>query len=167
MEKDFHSWERIDELVTEGLLSQIRAEDFDVVLGITRGGMIPACLVSEQLNIRNVLTAAVMFYTDVEETLDEPIYLQFPSDPLLVGKRVLIVDDVWDSGRTAYAVRERVRRAGGRPKVAVIHYKPERSNFPDDAPDFYAVETDAWVVYPWDPDRQRLLAEAGMAADHS
>ncbi len=86
MEKDFHSWEWIDELVTEGLLSQIRAEDFDVVLGITRGGMIPACLVSEQLNIRNVLTAAVMFYTDVEETLKEPIYLQFPSDPLIVGK---------------------------------------------------------------------------------
>ncbi len=80
---------------------------------------------------------------------------------------MLIVDDVWDSGRTAYAVRERVRRAGGRPKVAVIHYKPERSNFPNDAPDYYAVETDAWVVYPWDPDRRRLLAEAGMAADHS
>lgn len=163
MGKDFHSWERIDELVNEQLLPQINAADYDAILAITRGGMIPACLVSEQLGIRNVLTAAVMFYTDVEQTLDEPVFLQFPSDPLLLGKRVLIVDDVWDSGKTAYNVRERVRRAGGKPRVAVIHYKPAHSRYSDDGPDFYALETDAWIVYPWDPDRQRLLQEEHSA----
>ncbi len=161
--KDFHSWERIDQLVREGILPDIRAEQFDAILAVTRGGMIPACLVSELLDIRNVLTAAVMFYTDVEQTLKEPVFLQFPSDPLLVGKRILIVDDVWDSGKTAYNVREKVRRAGGHPKVAVIHYKPTKSSYPDDGPDFYAVETDSWIVYPWDPDRERLLAEEGLA----
>jgi uncharacterized protein len=166
MDKDFHTWERIDDLVHNKLIPQINAADFDVVLAITRGGMIPGCLVSEQLNIRNVLTAAVMFYTDVEQTLTDPIFLQFPSDPLLVGKRVLIVDDVWDSGKTAYTVRERVRRAGGRAKIAVIHYKPARSAYPNDAPDFYALETDEWIVYPWDPDRQRLLEEAQLATAH-
>jgi uncharacterized protein len=161
--KDFHSWERIDNLVKQGLLPQINPEEYDAILAITRGGMIPACLVSEELNIRNVLTAAVMFYTDVEETLKEPVFLQFPSDPLLVGKRLLIVDDVWDSGKTAHSVRERVRRAGGQAKVAVIHFKPNKSHFPGDGPDFYAAETDAWIVYPWDPDRDRLLEEAGLA----
>lgn len=159
MDKDFHSWERIDQLVREQLIPQINAADYDAVLAITRGGMIPACLVSEVLDIRNVLTAAVMFYTDVEQTLDEPVFLQFPSDALLVGKRVLIVDDVWDSGKTAYSVREKVRRAGGKPTVAVIHYKPGKSRFPGDGPDFYALETDAWIVYPWDPERERLLEE--------
>jgi uncharacterized protein len=161
--KDFHSWERIDDLVKQGLLPQINREDYDAILAITRGGMIPACLVSEALNIRNVLTAAVMFYTDVEETLKEPVFLQFPSDPLLVGKRLLIVDDVWDSGKTAHSVRERVRRAGAQAKVAVIHFKPSKSHFPGDGPDFFAAETDAWIVYPWDPDRERLLEEAGLA----
>jgi hypoxanthine phosphoribosyltransferase len=161
MAKDFHSWERIDHLVKQKLVPQLRGEDYDAVLAVTRGGMIPACLVSEMLDIRNVLTAAVMFYTGVERTLDAPIFLQFPSDPLLVGQRVLIVDDVWDSGKTAYNVRERVRRAGGKPTVAVIHYKPSKSNYPHDGPDFYAVETDSWVVYPWDPDRERLLEEDG------
>ena len=44
-----------------------------------------------------------MFY-EGEETLPEPVFLPFPPDPLLFGKRVLLVDDVWDSGRTAWAV---------------------------------------------------------------
>src|SRR5690606_20398092 len=141
MKKDFHSWERIDRLVKE-LVKQINPADWDTVLAVTRGGMIPGCLVSEALNLRNVLTAAVMFYTDIGETLKEPRFLQFPSDPLLHGKRVLIVDDVWDSGRTAIAVKKRVQEAGGRPGIAVIHYKPTHSAFPDERPDYYVVETD-------------------------
>jgi hypoxanthine phosphoribosyltransferase len=43
-------------------------------------------------------------FCEGEETLPEPVFLQFPLDPLLFGKRVLVVDDVWDSGRTAWAV---------------------------------------------------------------
>ncbi len=164
MAKDFHSWERIDSLVKDNLIPLLRGGEYDAVLAITRGGMIPACIVSEQLDIRNVLTAAVMFYTAVEQTLTAPIFLQFPSDPLLLNKRVLIVDDVWDSGKTAVSVRERVRRAGGVPTVAVIHYKPNKSHFSDDGPDFYAIETDAWIVYPWDPDRERLLEEESALA---
>lgn len=160
-EKDFHTWERIDQLVNDVLVPRLNGKDYDAVLAVTRGGMIPACLVSEALGIRNVMTAAVMFYTAIEETLDAPIFLQFPEDAILVGKRILIVDDVWDSGKTAVNVRERVRRAGGHPTVAVIHYKPTKSVFPDDQPDFYAIETDAWIVYPWDPERKELLEEMG------
>ncbi|MCB0077050.1 MAG: hypothetical protein KDD73_06460 [Anaerolineales bacterium] len=160
MSKEFVTWDEIERLVMEALLPQLDGP-YDAILGITRGGMVPACLVSERLDIRHVLTAAVKFYTDVEETLPEPIFLQFPGDTLIAGKRVLIVDDVWDTGHTAYTVRERVRRAGGKPTVAVIHYKPLRSEYPDDQPDYFAQETDAWIVYPWDPDKERLLgAEA-------
>ena len=119
------------------------------MLVITRGGMVPACIVSERLNLRNILVAAVMFYTGQERTLDKPIFLQFPADPLLTNRRVLIVDDVWDSGRTIMAVRERVMDAGGNPETAVLHYKPAH-NLRDARPDFFVDETDAWIVYPWD-----------------
>ena len=78
----------------------------------------------------------------------EPLFLQFPADPLLVGRRVLIVDEVWDSGTTIHAVAERVRRAGGVPTTAVLHYKPERSKVPE-VPDHHVVTTDRWVVYPF------------------
>jgi len=65
--KDVCSWERIHALVCQ-LAAQLDAADYDAVLAVTRGGMIPACLVSEQLDIREVLSAAVMFYTAEGET---------------------------------------------------------------------------------------------------
>jgi hypoxanthine phosphoribosyltransferase len=144
-------WEDISQLVDQ-LIDKL-PRDYDTMLVITRGGMIPACLISERLDIRNILVAAVQLYTGIGATLDRPVLLQFPDDALMAGRSVLIVDDVWDSGRTATAVRERVRGAGGRPELAVLHYKPRASHFPDDRPDYYADLTDDWIVYPWDDER--------------
>lgn len=141
-------WDDIERNVDD-LASRLRT-DYDAMLVITRGGMIPACLISERLDIRNIIVAAVQLYIGIGETLDRPTFLQFPSDDLLRDKLVLIVDDVWDSGQTAVSVRERVRAAGGRPEVAVLHYKPRASRYADVAPDHYAEMTDDWVVYPWD-----------------
>ncbi len=136
----------------DDLVSRI-GTDYDAMLVITRGGMVPACLISERLDIRNILVAAVQLYTGIGTTLDAPIFLQFPNDVLLHGKRILIVDDVWDSGRTAMAVRRRVELAGGKPTLAVLHYKPRASRFPDQQPDFFAEMTDDWLVYPWDDEQ--------------
>jgi hypoxanthine phosphoribosyltransferase len=146
------TWEDIQELV--GRLAARLPRDYDLMLVITRGGMVPACLLSEYLDLRNIVAAAVMFYTDVEQRLSEPIFLEFPADPLLVGKRVLIVDDVWDTGRTAMVVRRRVREAGARGDLAVLHYKPARSAYPD-RPDYFAETTDEWIIYPWESSRAR------------
>ena len=148
MNKQHLTWTQIEDLAIR--LADQLPTGYDVMLVITRGGMVPACIISERLNLRDILVAAVMFYTAVERTLEKPIFLQFPADPLLNGKRVLIVDDVWDSGRTIMAVRERVRQAGGYPETAVLHFKPRRTAYSDAQPDFYVDETDAWIVYPWD-----------------
>jgi hypoxanthine phosphoribosyltransferase len=144
-------WDDIQREV-ENLVAKLEHE-FDAMLVVTRGGMIPACLISERLDMRNILVAAVQLYTGIGTTLDDPVFLQFPSDTLLNDQSILIVDDVWDSGRTAMAVRERVKQAGGRPLVAVLHYKPRASRFPNDTPDYYAEITDDWIVYPWDDER--------------
>ena len=136
----------------DDLVMQI-GTDYDAMLVITRGGMVPACLISERLDIRNILVAAVQLYTGIGTTLDAPIFLQFPNDMLLHGKRILVVDDVWDSGRTAMCVRQRIEAAGGIPTLAVLHYKPRASRFPDQQPDFFAEMTDDWIVYPWDDER--------------
>ncbi len=139
-------------LSVERLVTQL-PDEIDVMLVITRGGMVPACLISEQLNIRNILVAAVQFYSGIGETLDAPVFLQFPSDSLLAGRSVLVVDDVWDSGHTAVTVRQRVLDAGGTPTVAVLHYKPRNSAYPLDRPDCHAEVTHDWLVYPWDDER--------------
>jgi hypoxanthine phosphoribosyltransferase len=146
--KQYLTWTQIEDLAIR--LADRLSITYDVMLVITRGGMVPACIISERLNLRNILVAAVMFYTGQERTLSKPIFLQFPADPLLSGRKVLIVDDVWDSGKTIMAVRERVLDTGGYPETAVLHYKPAHNAYPQAAPDYYVDETDAWIVYPWD-----------------
>ena len=70
-----------------------------------------------------------------------PVIGHFPDAELLAGRRVLVIDEVWETGETMTEVLARVRAAGGRPVSAVIHYKPGRSRVAG-APDHYAAEVD-------------------------
>ena len=111
-ERDIVSWEDLDRLVGE-LADRLVGQPFDVMLAITRGGMVPAGMLAYRLRLRDILVAAVEYYDDTGQHGPTPTFFQFPADPLLRGKRVLIVDEVWDSGTTIHAVTERVRQAGG------------------------------------------------------
>ncbi|MEX1170772.1 MAG: phosphoribosyltransferase family protein [Chloroflexota bacterium] len=146
-DRDIVSWVDLDRLVAE-LAERLKGERFDVMLAITRGGLVPAGMLAYRLRIRNILVAAVEFYDDEGQPGPHPTFLQFPADPLLRGQRILVVDEVWDSGTTIHAVTERVRQAGGLPTTAVLHWKPARSVVPAQ-PDVHAVTTAAWVVYPF------------------
>lgn len=138
------------------LTQQIRhsGDQFDVILAVTRGGLIPATLLCQSLQLRNILTTTVIFYTDEGNQffgMTEPRFLSFPSAHSLKDRCVLIVDDVWDSGRTACAVRDRVSRAQPKSvKIAVLHFKPKQSIFGETGPEFCGCETDNWLVYPWE-----------------
>src|SRR5260221_7008283 len=146
MNKQHLTWLQIEDLAIR--LADRLPTDYDVMLVITRGGMVPACIISERLNLRNILVAAVMFYTGQERTLDKPIFLQFPADPLLNGRRVLIVDDVWDSGRTIMAVPERVLDTGGIPETPVLHYKPSHTTYSHVRPDYHVDDNQPLSVHP-------------------
>jgi hypoxanthine phosphoribosyltransferase len=146
IEKDIVTWDGLADMVAE-LATRVRGE-YDVMLAITRGGLVPAGMLAYRLGIRNILVAAVEYYDDEGKPGPRPTFLQFPADPLLRGQRVLIVDEVWDSGTTIDAVTERVRQAGGEPTTAVLHYKPTRSQVAG-VPDYHVVTTDRWVVYPF------------------
>ena len=95
-------------------------------------------MLAYRLRLRNILVAAVEYYDDDGLPGPHPTFLQFPADPLLRGQRVLIVDEVWDSGTTIAAVTDRVRQAGGIPTTAVLHYKPTHSVV-EGEPDVFAV----------------------------
>ena len=146
VERDIVSWDDLEDLVKQ--LAEQVGSNHDVLLAITRGGLVPAGMLAYLLGQRDILVAAVAFYDDHGQPGDQPAFLQFPADPLLHGKRVLIVDEVWDTGTTIEAVVERVRLAGGSPTTAVLHYKPGRSKV-SSVPDHHVVSTDAWVVYPF------------------
>jgi hypoxanthine phosphoribosyltransferase len=146
-DRDIVTWDELDRLV--GVLAErLAGRSFDVLLTITRGGMVPAGMLAYRLRLRDILVAAVEYYDEAGQPGPHPTFLQFPADPQLRGRQVLIVDEVWDSGTTIHAVTQRVRQAGGLPTTAVLHYKPARSVVPG-TPDVHAVETDAWVVYPF------------------
>ncbi len=154
-EKVYLTWDDVDDLISCELVPRLRKNDYDVVLAITRGGIVPAGMIAEQLAIQPILVASVDFYEDSEHELDWPVFMQFPSDSLLRGQRVLIVDDVWYRGLEALSVSERVEQAGGRPTSVVLHYKPAYSQFEDQSPDYYGAETDNWIIYPWEVERLR------------
>jgi uncharacterized protein len=152
---EFVSWTDVEEMCAR-LAARLRSSNvrYDVLLAVTRGGLVPATLLAQALEMRTVLSATVMFYTDGGDQffgMAEPSFLSFPPADALAGRTVLVVDDVWDSGRTATAVRQRVQRAApDSVTVAVLHYKPMQSVVTSSRPDFYAQETDNWIVYPWE-----------------
>jgi len=153
MRQELLTWDDVDHLI-DVLLPQLTGA-FDAILLITRGGIVPGGLISEALDIKVVLTAAVHFPVDIAQTklLAWPEFLQFPDESLLAGRRILVVDDVWGSGRTITAVKSRIESAGGFPELCVLHYNPTRTLFTKAWPTYYAAITDARIIYPWEIDR--------------
>ena len=149
------TWRDVDRLLDE-LLPQFRRE-FTAMVMITRGGIIPGGMLAESMDITHLLTAAVDFPSanqgDQTSLMAWPDFLQFPAADLLVGRPTLIVDDVWGSGRTITAVKNRVSAAGGFPETCVLHFNPYRNLFGKVRPDYYAAVTDAYIIFPWEIDR--------------
>ncbi|MCC7119114.1 MAG: hypothetical protein IT310_11355 [Anaerolineales bacterium] len=159
------AWQEVDKLI-DHLVPQFKRE-FTAMVMITRGGIVPGGLLAEALDITHILTAAVDFPAQIERQKSSafmawPEFIQFPADDKLRGRPTLIVDDVWGSGRTITAVKNRVSAAGGFPETCVLHFNPYRSLFGSFRPDYYAAVTDAYIIYPWEVNRgtdQVLLGE--------
>ncbi len=162
MEQRVLTWEEVDHLI-DILIPQFDVE-FEGMVMITRGGIVPGGMLAEALGLTHILTAAVDFPAEFERQKSGlfawPRFLQFPADALLKGRRILVVDDVWGSGRTITAVKNRIAAAGGEPYTCVLHFNPYRNLFGSARPDYYADITAAHVVYPWEIDRgpDRVLA---------
>jgi hypoxanthine phosphoribosyltransferase len=149
------TWGEVDKLISV-LMPQFQRE-FTAMVIITRGGVIPGGLLAEAMNLTHLLTAAVDFPAELDGEREKlkawPQFIQFPADDLVRGRATLIVDDVWGSGRTITAVKNRVSSAGGFPETCVLHFNPYRNLFGSVRPDYYAAITDAFIVYPWEIDR--------------
>ncbi|OZE80908.1 phosphoribosyltransferase [Rhodococcus sp. 15-649-1-2] len=118
----------------------------EIVIAIARGGLIPAGAIAYAMGIKAAGTLNVEFYSDVEETLPDPVVLEPLLDTdAIVGKRLLVVDDVADSGRTLALVVELLKKHTDEVKSAVIYTKPQSII----APDFSWRETELWINFPW------------------
>jgi len=133
------------------LLSQaekIRQSGFkpDVIVGITRGGWIPARVLSDLLEIPDLAVVRVEFYLGVAETRKEPVLTQRVSAGV-EGKKALLVDDVADTGKSLQLAKEHILQQGATEvRIATVYRKP----FSIIKPDYYEKETRRWVVFPWE-----------------
>lgn len=114
------------------------------VVAVTRGGMVPACVIARELNIRVVDSISVKSY-DHQTQMDAQV-LKAPDAELMAdgGAGVLIVDDLVDTGRTFAKIKSEYPKA----EYAAVYAKPQGKPFVQ----HYVTEVsqDTWIFLPWD-----------------
>ena len=141
------SWREVEEGCLR-IAEQIKrdGENIDLIVGILRGGWVPARLLSDYLGVDRIGVVEVKFYKGVGDRAERPVVTQ----PLVVEARdrtVLVVDDVADTGKTLNTVTNFLSLYGPRKILtATLYVKP----WSIIRPDYYAFETDAWIIFPWD-----------------
>ena len=118
----------------------------DLLLAIARGGLLIAGVVSYALGMKNCCVINVEYYTGIDQRLDVPVILPPSLDLVdLSDARLLIVDDVADTGETLALVAETVRPQVQEVRTAVL-YEKTRSIVKCD---YVWRRTDDWIVFPW------------------
>jgi hypoxanthine phosphoribosyltransferase len=120
--------------------------DPDMILSIARGGLLVGAGLGYALSVKNVYTMNVEYYTGVDERLDVPRILPPAPDFVdLQDARVLIADDVADTGHTLESVQEFCAGKVGEVRIAVLYEKPHTA-----VPcDYVWRRTDRWIDFPW------------------
>ena len=132
----------------------------DAILGVVRGGLFVAAGLAYALDIKDVRHVNVEFYTDAGETLAEPVLIgQAPYLADLGDRRVLVADDVADTGATLHFVRNLLPEDAD-VRVAVIYEKPHTTY----APELAWRSTDKWIRFPWIQVPPVRIAEAGRSS---
>ena len=141
------SWNQIYDMLLD-LADRVRENGFrpDIIVGISRGGWPPARVLSDLLSIPNVANVRAEFYLGVAETKSEPTLTQ-PISVKIAGKRILIVDEVADTGKSLRMVKEHIVSEGAKEvRTTTVYYKP----WSIVKPDYYAKQTSDWIVFPWE-----------------
>jgi uncharacterized protein len=118
----------------------------DVIVSICRGGWIPARVLSDLLDNPNLANVRSESYTGIGRAADQPILTQEVSMDVK-GKKVLLVDEIVDSGQSLKLIIDHINQQGASEvKTATLYYKPSSII----KPDYYEKETSKWIIFPWE-----------------
>jgi len=119
--------------------------NFDVIVAVGRGGWVPARYLADYLG--NVLALAHMkveHYVGIAKTTEAKITDEVSTN--VKGKRILLVDDVPDTGDSLVLAKKYLRKKGAKEvRIACLHHKPWSIL----KPEYYVKLTRSWVIYPW------------------
>lgn len=157
-ELHFVGWEDIERAV-DVISRRIERDAWkpNVIVGILRGGVVPARLLADRLGVEEIGVVEIKFYKGIGVTRDKP-YIKHPLLSTVVNRDVLIVDDISDSGLTLQTAATHVSLYSPRSlRTAALYVKP----WTKIVPDYYAFITDKWVVFPWEREETRREVEGG------
>jgi hypothetical protein len=157
-------WDNIYDMLLD-LAIRIKRSGFqsDLIVGVSRGGWIPGRILSDLLGNAHTANVKIEFYVGIDQTARKPIVTQPISEEIL-NKRVLVVDDVADTGESMLVALHHIgERGAGEIKTATIYHKPH-SKF---KPDFFSETTSRWIIFPWErlETTQLLLGESKSRRD--
>ncbi|HET6719001.1 MAG TPA: phosphoribosyltransferase [Rhodocyclaceae bacterium] len=119
----------------------------DIIVAIGRGGEVPGRVLSDLLDQMDLTSFKIEHYHRTQK--QRVARVRYPLAADVAGRKVLLVDDVADSGETFAVALDHLNRRGAPAEVrsAVLHYKTVSTY----RPDYYAAEIRAWrwIVYPW------------------
>ena len=141
------TWEVFGE-AARALAAQVADDGYrpDLVLAVARGGLLPAGAVAYALEVKNVFTMNVEFYTGIDQRLDMPVMLPPVLDVVdITGTKVLVVDDVADTGRTLELVLAFCTSHVAEVRSAVLYEKPQSVV----RCEYAWRRTDRWINFPW------------------
>ena len=145
--REWMSWADLG-VAADELAGAIEADGFrpDAVLALARGGLPLGGALAYALGVKSMATLNVEFYTGVDERLEEPLLLPpVPDLTLLRTERLLVVDDVADTGRTLALARDFCAQHGPDVRTAVLYEKSQSVV----RCDFVWRRTDCWINFPW------------------
>lgn len=136
------SWTKIHS-DTKALCEDLKetGKEWKAVVAVTRGGMVPACIVARDLDIRELDTISVSSYD--YQSQSEARIGKAP-EGIEDGEGYLIVDDLSDTGKTFNALRQMFPKA----TFACVYVKPKGKA----TADYYVTEVsqDSWIYFPWE-----------------
>lgn len=157
--KVYYTYDQIHQLIDSKANSMT---DFDYIIAIGGGGLIPARMLRKTLKIP-IIVITIKYYDSDDNVNSEPEIHQWDADlsKKLASKRCLIVDEVFDTGSTMeYVVNRFIKEGVTDLSVMVLHHKKKESNLErftsirSHLKNFYPVVevVDEWIVYPWEAD---------------
>ncbi|MFW5703214.1 MAG: phosphoribosyltransferase [Patescibacteria group bacterium] len=155
------TWNMLHKLSTE-LARNVKKDGyaFDVIVAIARGGMPIATIMADALNLRNVATFTVSTYEQMHKKKEAQLVLGCGDQ--ITGKRVLLVDDISDSGESlAFGIDYLNKMGVTSLKTATVFAKPGTSSLPD----FYVQQTTEWVIFPYEVEETREICHNIMTED--